>query len=105
MISLIAKLLHLPAIDAPLDARAALTEGHYLVREDDVKAAAVQLRDAWDKERQRTLAYEDAIQTVLHFLRPTDGGMRQLERERIEHAGDLVGYLRRVLDEQRKEGK
>ena len=48
MISIIASLLHLPPIDDALTARREIARGSWLVREDDVKAVVVRLRDAYD---------------------------------------------------------
>jgi hypothetical protein len=52
VISTIASLLHLPAVDDPQAARRMLADGRALVCEDDVKAVVVKLRAEYDNLRK-----------------------------------------------------
>lgn len=53
MIRLIHKLLHLPTVDSVAQARWALAMGEGLVREDDLKQLASEMRKAWDKRDKK----------------------------------------------------
>jgi len=65
MISVIAKLLHLPAIEDPKEAARIVKQGGCLVREDDVKEIVCQLRDGYDALRAENARLREALVLLL----------------------------------------
>lgn len=80
MISAIASLLHLRAVDDPQAARRMVADGHALVCEDDVKAVVVKLRAEYDALRAAQFA--DLAEAVAAL------------RLNLRWARDLIGQCR-----------
>lgn len=93
-ISLIASLLHLRCIDNGIEARKAVESGDYLVREDDVKAVVVKLREAHDKSRDEIEVMRKRAEKAEAQLASVSGVTRLelVAAERAQRDGLLAAF-------------
>lgn len=87
MITTIASLLHLHAIEDAVSARRLIQDGHALVCEDDVKAVVVKLRAEYDALR----AERDALKAQVEAT-------RALCRDQLDHGEGEADLAQDVLD-------
>lgn len=91
MISTIASLLHLPAIDNPIEAKRMLGLGHYLVLEDDIKPVVLKLRSEYDALMAR---HREAIAILERMAGRLPSGMGFGAQDRLQAMEDARMFLR-----------